>query len=305
MNRDYATAVERRPVSCVEVEIEDVRESSAAAGLLVPVPPNTGLQSTISVELPSGWRSRLVRSDDGAQQAYFVEELSDSRAAVTYNLQLSETTPVTPFISSRRTPTLPKAVSRRITQVLTAATTPREKEQAIIRFALEHFRYGDRARVDVGEQLSCSVATGNCLDINGFLIDAFALAGVPCCYYAGYFFPDAGPDVSDGMHCWLCTSVNDDHHYWDVPYTLKAGKAALYEGLGPIPGTYVSMSAGHGIRFALGLGNVELPFLACPVWIHQDCSAVTASTTARLLSRSSSRPGAGRASAKETGTCDP
>ncbi len=264
------------------IDVNSTDECPESIGLIVPLAPTTEYQRQLDIEISEAGSVDSLRSKCEAQSVLFVTPRSNTPMSVTYRLDLRETGETDRSDSQKHPTALPPEITTRLQDLLQTAPSMSEREQRIIDFAARHFSYGPLASTPLAEQLVCGLGSGNCIDINGFLLSAFAGAGIPARYYAGYYFPASDrPMAADGMHCWLSTHIEGERRYWDLPYLLKRGTKELRPGLEQLGGAYVAMSIGMGLAFDVHGISYQTHFLAHPTWLLPNGKVQPASVTCR------------------------
>lgn len=270
------------------VDLLSPAECPENIGLLVPVPPETGLQSLEKVTIAGAEVIDRHHAVSGHQEALLVLPRRGQPIAINYELKLGGKSPAGMFKGQKSYTALPDAVSERLQRLLNNTTSISERERLVITFAADNFSYGPRAEIPVAAQVLCGLASGNCVDINGFLISAMLQNNIPACYFAGYYFPDSDRSSSaDGMHCWISTYLDGAQRHWDLPYSLKLGKPTLSPGLDHIGGHHVAMSTGMDLTFEVGGSAFQTHYLAQPLWLLPAGRVQTASVSCRAQPLSS------------------
>lgn len=250
------------------VDLLSPGECPESIGLLIPVAPETEYQSLEKITVTGAEVIDRQESVNGQQEALLALPLGDQPIVINYVLRLDGQAPAGVFRGQEPCAALPDAISERLRRLLDNTTSAYERERLILTFAADSFSYGPKAEIPVTAQMMCGLASGNCIDINGFLISAMLQSDIPACYFAGYYFPDCGHSSNaDGMHCWISTYLDGAQRYWDLPYSLKLGKPTLSPGLDHIGGHHIAMSTGMDLTFDVGGSLFQTHYLAQPLWL--------------------------------------
>jgi hypothetical protein len=261
------------------------RPGPAPMGLLVPVPPETAYQRLESRRCSAAGTDYLASNshqgalfipDAGEMDTEFEFELSDGNGA----------SPAEHFTLTHGDRLHPSAELKQAIQELIVGVTCREAVTRIVEMAASLFDYGHpKRRFNDGRReipLLLTRTQGSCLDINSFLLSAFAGAGVPAAYYAGYFFAPETPTTAKRYHCWVSTCVDGDHRDWDIAQHIKTGTRQVLPALNPNGGQRIALSCGRSLRFSLPQGEITVAHLGHPLWVHADGSTESADAVATL-----------------------
>ncbi len=264
------------------VDLKDPGECRDSVGLIVPVAPTTEHQCQREIAIPGAESIDTLRSTDDGQSVLLVSASKGSPMSVAYSIGPGGSgTPNLPACQKQFLG-LPPAITDRLRDLLHTASSMAERERRIIDFTADYFSYGPLASTPIAEQLVCGLGSGNCIDINEFLISALVGCGIPARYYAGYYFPSRDrPSTADGMHCWISTHIDGKQRYWDVPYLLRRGTKKLRPGLEQLGGTYIAMSIGMELAFDIRGVVYRTRSLARPSWLLPNGSMQPASVTCR------------------------
>lgn len=154
--------------------------------------------------------------------------------------------------------------------------------RAAVSAVAEQFDYGPRNN-NLGDSVaSCSLLTGNCIDINTVLLCYLHKAGVQAIYVAGYYFGDQHAPA-DGMHCWVATKTESGYHEWDIAHAIKAGRDATVPMSETDRGLRVPISFGRNIIYQICDRNFLLEHFVQPRWLMADGRAPLASVTTTLV----------------------
>ena len=269
-------------MSSVHVSLLEPRPPDAL-GLLVPLPPDTSHQTFRSLRLSRGWLATEVRACDGSQRALYAHQVpaeGEFKYAIALVEQAAHLEQFTPQLN--RFTAAPSALVQLVQGAVSGVPDTTEVVRRVVDLTARRFRYGPRSPNET-PTLCCDVMVGNCIDINTFFVAALRAAGVPCAYYAGYWFQHGQP-VADGMHCWVTTIEDGQHRSWDIAHHLKRGIVAVEPGLNPVAGVRVAMSWGRGLRFIVAGRELELSHLAQPQWVHESGATSLALVRAELRS---------------------
>ncbi|MFQ5783785.1 MAG: transglutaminase family protein [Alphaproteobacteria bacterium] len=269
----------------IRVILNDPGPFGEALGLLAPIPPDTPHQRRVRIALSSGCEYTRITAANAPQSALWITAVADAAADAIFHFTPGAAEPVDTMFErlDNRFTRPPPALGAVIGALVEAARNDREKVRRIVDFTVERYRYGAGNPAGDEPALYCGVATGNCIDINTFLLSAFYAAGIPAAYCAGYFFEADRPPVADGMHCWITTLADGVVEDWDIAHHLKRGMRPVLPGLNPIPGSRYAMSVGRGLRFAIADTVVEIGHLAQPLWILSGGKTRIADITATRL----------------------
>ncbi len=264
------------------VDLKDPGECRDSVGLIVPIAPTTEHQCQVEIEIPGADSIDALRSTDEEQSVLLVSAPKSGSMSIAYSIGSGGSgTPKLPACQKEYL-NLPPAITVRLHDLLHTASSMVERERRIIDFTAEYFSYGPLASMPIAEQLVCGLASGNCIDINEFLISAMVSCGIPAHYYAGYYFPSRDrPSNADGMHCWISTQIDGKQRYWDVPFSLKRGMKKLRPGLEQLGGAYIAMSIGMELAFDIRGVVYRTRYLAHPSWLLPNGGMQAASVNCR------------------------
>ncbi len=264
------------------VDLKDPGECRDSVGLIVPIAPTTERQCQLEIEVPGAESIDTLRSTDEGQSVLLVAPPRSGSISIAYSIGSGGSgTPNFPACQKEYL-NLPPAITVRLRDLLHTASSMVERERRIIDFTAEYFSYGPLASTPIAEQLVRGLGSGNCIDINEFLISALLGCGIPARYYAGYYFPSRDrPSNADGMHCWISTHIDGKQRYWDVPFSLKRGMKKLRPGLEQLGGAYIAMSIGMELAFDIRGVVYRTRHLARPSWLLPDGVMQPATVTCR------------------------
>lgn len=273
----------------VEVTLHDTDKLDESRGLLIPVPPATSHQEFLGLSLPPSWEKRALSETFSNQGAWLVTAMRDKAdpPRLTYRFRLREgdvrQEHFRPFDNPWARPS--EDLRRQAREVAAGAGSTRARIDSLVAFTARHFDYGPRSHFGEGDDaipsLQCDLTTGNCVDINTFLLGALYAVDIPATYYAGYYFEAGAEPIADGMHCWIATLCDGQLLEWDIAHHLKRGLDPVAPALNPVPGTRVAVTFGRGLAYPIE--NLS-PFghLVQPHWIPPKGKASLASITARM-----------------------
>jgi hypothetical protein len=262
------------------------RPGSAPMGLLVPVPPETAYQRLESRRSSAAGTDCLA--SDSRQAALFIPEAGEMDAEFEFELSDGNgASPAAHFTVTHGERLNPSAeLKQAIQELIVGVTCRQEAVTRIVELAASLFDYGHPKRRfnDDRREIPLLLARtqGSCLDINSFLLSAFAGAGIPAAYYAGYFFAPETPTSAKRYHCWVSTCVDGDHRDWDIAQHIKAATRHVQPALNPYGGQRIALSCGRGLRFSLPQGEITVAHLGHPLWVHPDGSTESADAVATL-----------------------
>ena len=273
----------------IQIEIPAAPPRPDPAGLLIPIPPDTAYQRLASLKRSESHAWTSVRSLDGDQSAFFFPGTEGVNSSVVYEFSAGDgKDPVRHFdLADNRFTRASPELKQTVIELTSSASNQRDALRRLVDFTASLFEY-DHPPVkfydgmDDIPMLSCSTK-GSCTDIHSFLISSLRVIGVPCTYYAGYFFPASSAPTATGFHCWVTTLADGVHEDWDFAKYLKVGRRDVLPALNPVtPGVRLAMGCGRGLRFAVAGHEAVLPHFAYPFWVFSDGSCVPAEALATL-----------------------
>lgn len=273
----------------IQVQLTQFEKGQGARGLLAPLPPALNHQRLQRIDVIGARQQTWLQADNG-QEALLVTPEENERPCLVYTIDLCR---LQADSSSPREPDrdcLPPYLEAEICSLLRGAVSDTERERRLIDFATERLSYGPRATRPIASQLACGLGSGNCIDINRFLVAALASCGIPTSYYAGYYFPPGvPPSLAEGMHCWISTNVDGSQHFWDVSYSLKYDSRSVPEGIDHLGGLHIAMSVGMDMAFDIdGVAHIA-PYLAQPLWVFPNGELRTADVVCHAVSSTHAR----------------
>ncbi len=266
---------------------------SGASALLIPIPPETTVQSFSAIHAPCGWQVRRVETQEGSQSALYA--VVDDRREWTINLTLRNEGRPVPLAHFRDSGggagELGEDVLELYDSLNLEGASLADKASVIAQCLARRFQYQHGGVGGELPSLSCDALSGNCLDINTAFMRLLEVAGVPCAYYIGYFFPAQDEQqahsrelVTHDWHCWVSTLDEQNNEWcWDIAHHIKRGLAPVQPALNPVPGRRFAVSAGRNLTFDLPEGRVCVSHLGFPRWIRTDGS--TLETIVQAVSR--------------------
>jgi Transglutaminase-like superfamily len=273
----------------IQIEIGGAPANLDAAGLLVPIPPDTLHQRLVSFQHSPEVSPIHCQAYDSEQATLFVP--GSQGATATFEFRFAKSRGVRPaahFLPAINpyvvaSPELAEGIAR----LTEGASGQGEKLTRIVAYTASLFEYDHpavkfyqgKAAIPLLRQLT----KGSCLDINTFLMSSLYVAGIPAAYYAGYFFAAGKPPTADHFHCWVSTFTDGEQQDWDVAQQIMAGSRDVKPSLNPKPGVRFAMSCGRGLKFPLGERDVWISHLGYPVWLRRDGEQDKAKALATLI----------------------
>jgi transglutaminase-like putative cysteine protease len=266
----------------ISIELTDTASTHGAVALIAPLGIETEFQRFQALEAPKGWDATIVAEQRSGQRAVVLVPPSlAARATLVHSFSASG-----PGLSS-------DAYRPEGTPVTTAATELAQESRQIARSAggglagiaaivadtSARFTYGDMPLAEPwysGQDPVPIVActTGNCIDINTYLVAALRSAGYDAAYLTCYFFDDDPQGIASGMHCWVRTRHDGVVQDWDIAHFKKAGRLDVSANLNPVPGRRFALAFGRDHVFSWQGLDIRLPTPSRPMWVREDGTAI-------------------------------
>ena len=272
----------------IEIRLTEPPARREDRSLLFPVPPDFLHQRLVAIDLPPGWRATPVFALEDSQKALLIETSSASDLPIGVTVATGDSLAMDARLPPANSAmSVPSNLRQGIELIVAECDDLEHRAQHIVDYIASRFRYGSKANREVFSQASCSLQTGNCIDIHSALVAALLAARIEAVYCAGYFFEGAARKPADGMHCWVVSMGEIGPQVWDVAQHLKAGLDIVQANHDAISGVRIAMSVGKNLAFDLPGGRAVVEHLARPRWVRPS-SQPEAEIVARLVE---SRPG--------------
>jgi hypothetical protein len=262
----------------ITVELTDCAETYDAVALVVPLGIDTefqrfqdfkgpkGWETTIVAEQRSGQRAAVLQPPSGSAVARLLHTFSESGSALSAEAFLPEGTALT---------TAAAELAQEAGSIAAQAGGGLDGIAAIVADTSARFEYGqvpvkDRWYYERDAVPIVACATGNCIDINTYLVAALRAAGYETAYLTCYFFDDNPTGIASGMHCWVRTHHDGVTQDWDIAHFKKAGQSDVVASMNPVPGRRVALAFGRDHTYPWQGINISLSTPSSPQWVRED-----------------------------------
>lgn len=274
----------------IEVEVNPSKNNDALA-LLVPEPPRLPTQTLLGVDFPSQMKFDYVSESVSNQKAYLIDAIPLEPFRLSFHFEVDQNpilndTNDAIFTRFRNVYTSPDHhLGKRVTESMEKIDSEEKTLNKLLGLVSGMFGYGEK-NDDLDLPTFFDTKTiGNCIDINTVLLSSLYCTDIPSAYMAGYYFSEAKKyAISDGMHCWISTKIENKVSHWDIAQSLINDVEYPVEGLNPFGGLRVAFSYGRGLRFMTRWGEAKsISHFAKPHWIYPDMSTKEARIEVRLI----------------------
>lgn len=259
----------------VRVEMNDRAADHAAVALIAPLGIDMEFQGFGGFVPPAGWDVEVVgERRTGLAAAVMVPPDADAVAIVSHRFS-SNGRGLAPaaFVPEGCSLTTAAAELAEVARSLaTAEANGPDGIGRIVADTSERFSYAKVAEADRwyhGRDAVPAVAcaSGNCIDINTYLVAALRAAGYDAAYLTCYFFPDEPGPAPAGMHCWVRTRCGALVQDWDIAHFKKAGRTDVHAVLDPIPGRRFALSYGRSHVYPWRGLEIAISTPSEPMWV--------------------------------------
>lgn len=269
-------------MNTVTVELAEGAASHNAVALIAPLGIDTEFQRFRAFEAPAGWLATIVAEERTGQLAAILvpsdrnafarirHTFADSPSRLDQDAYVPEDTPL-----ARAAAELASDACR----IAAEAGCGRAGIRAIVADTSARFDYGEVPPEqrwyhgqDAVPQVAC--ASGNCIDINTYLVAALRAAGYPTAYLTCYFFDDDPSGIDSGMHCWVRTSADGVVEDWDIAHFKKVGRSDVAAALNPVPGRRFALAYGRDHHYRWGGLDIRVATPSRPMWVLEDGGVV-------------------------------
>jgi Transglutaminase-like superfamily len=266
----------------ISIELTDDALMHGAVALIVPLGIDTEFQRFRTLEGPQGWDATIVAESRSGQRAVVLQPPFPSARAKL----LQSFSPAGPGLS-------PDAYRPEGTPITIAATELAHEACQIARLAggglegIAAIVADTSARFDYGQvPLSerwyfgqdavpiVACASGNCIDINTYLVASLRAAGYEAAYLTCYFFDNNPQGIASGMHCWVRTRHDGVTQDWDIAHFKKVGRSDISAVLNPVPGRRFALAFGRDHVYQWRGLDIRLSTPSCPMWVREDGTAL-------------------------------
>lgn len=268
----------------IAVEMIDRAADYDAVALIAPLGVDTEFQRFLGFEAPQGWGVSVIAEPRSGQRAAVMTPpgpdapavlrhwFSDQGSALPAGVFTPERTALT--IAADELATEARSIAERAGGGLAGI-------EAIVADTSERFDYGavpEEERWYHGRDnvpiVAC--ASGNCIDINTFLVAALRSAGYETAYLTCYYFDDNPNGIASGMHCWVRTRHDGVCQDWDIAHFKKIGRQDIHATLNPAPGRRFALAYGRDHIYRWRGLDIKLSTPSSPMWVLPDGKTIWA-----------------------------
>ncbi|MGL4238457.1 transglutaminase-like domain-containing protein [Tabrizicola sp.] len=266
----------------ISIELTDTAAMHGAVALIAPLGIETEFQSFLALEAPRGWDATIVAERRSGQRAVvlkppsptdrakLVHSFSSSGPGLSSDAYRPEGTPVT---------TAAAELAQEAQQIARSVGGGLAGIAAIVADTSARFSYGEvplAERWYFGQDAVPIVActSGNCIDINTYLVAALRAAGYEAAYLTCYFFDNDPHGIASGMHCWVRTRHDGAIQDWDIAHFKKANRPDVSATMNPIPGRRFALAFGRDHVYGWRDIEIRLSTPSRPMWVREDGTAI-------------------------------
>lgn len=259
----------------ITVELEDCAADHDAVALIAPLGIDTEFQSFESFVPPPDWAVEIVTERrTRLTAAVMVPPAGCARARLVHHFSKRGRELAPAAFEPEKCP-LTTAAAELASVACSLAVADRDGRAGIARIVAdtsERFSYAsipENERWYYGRDAVPAVAcaTGNCIDINTYLVAALRAAGYEAAYLTCYFVPDTDGPAAPGMHCWVRTRHEGVAEDWDIAHFKKAEREDVHAALNPIPGRRYALSYGRSHVYPWRGLAIEISTPSEPMWV--------------------------------------
>lgn len=262
----------------VTVEMSDTARSADAVALLAPLGIDTEFQRFAGFDAPPAWDVTISAEPRSGQRAAIMVPPGPNAPAITRQHFTSDGTALTDLAFLPEGTPLSIAASDMASDaraIAAGAGGGLAGIAAIVEDTSRRFEYGE---VPYEERYYCNqdavpavaCASGNCIDINTYLVAALRAGGYETAYLTCYYFDDAPGGIPSGMHCWVRTRHEGCVQDWDIAHFKKVGRTDIGPALNPVPGRRFALAYGRDHAYPWRGRQIHVPTPSRPVWLRAD-----------------------------------